>query len=293
MPSTNRDMDLFCEVAQLEGALNWYAIADSAQHSALPKAITHESRNARCLLGAPQGSPLAQQSPHLVELCSPLEASNSWSWICLYAKSKPCVSIIATRRSFEEVFSQLSDCVEVVLPDGDAMYFAFWDPAILGTLMGQADDESLHVKGPVLSWEQRVKFINEMKGWWYWDRTGEIHSITLFETICHINSSPIVLSRDQVDNLIEASVPDHVLYYIKLNQPHLLNDVAPGEGYFLVSHALARARGIGLAGMRDLVNYVCVELIYKERMHDEAIKRVFDEVRLRRIDFDAALDQLP
>jgi hypothetical protein len=293
MPSTNRDMNLFREVAQLEGALNWYAIADSAQHSALPKAITHESRNVRCLLGASQGSPLAQQSPHLVELCSPMEVSNSWTWICLNAKSKPCVSVIATRRSFEEVFSQLSDCVEVVLPDGDAMYFAFWDPAILGTLMGQADDESLHVKGPTLSLEQRVQFINEMKGWWYWDRAGEAHSIALVETVCHINRGPIALSQEQVDDLIEASVPDHVLYYIELNQSHLLNDVAPRNRYFLVSHALARAREIGLAGMRDLVNYVCVELIYKERIHDEAVKRVFDEVRLGRIEFDAALDQLP
>jgi hypothetical protein len=293
MPGKNRDIDMFRNAAQLESALNWYAIADSAQHSALPKALIHGARNVRCLLGASQGSPLAQHSPHLVELCSPQEASNSWSWISLNAKSKPCVSIIATRKSFEELFSQLSDCVEVVLPDGDVMYFAFWDPAILGTLMGQADDQTLHVKGPVLNSRQREKILNEMNGWWYWDRSGEVHSIVSFEAGCQIDDGPIFLSQVQVDDLVEASVPDHVLYHIKSNQHYLLNDVMPEKRYFLVSHALERARAIGLTGMRDLVNYVCVELIYKERIHDAAIKRVFDEVKNGRIKFDVALNQLP
>jgi hypothetical protein len=286
-------MELFRDVAQLKGALYWYAIADSAQHSALPKAILGESRNVRCLFGASEGSPLAQQSPHLVELFSPLEISDSWSWISLNAKSKPCVSIIAARKSFEEMFTQLSDCVEVVLPDGDAMYFAFWDPAILGTLMGQADDQTLHVKGPVLNPTQRIKILNELEGWWYWDRAGKVHSIVPVETACQITRGPIVLLQEQVDDLVEASVPDHVLYYINLNQHHLLNDVLPEKRYFLVSHALARARAIGLTGMRDLVNYVCVELIYKERMHDATITRVFDDVKKGNIRFDAALDQLP
>ena len=293
MPGKNRDMDMFRGAAQRESELKWYAIADSAQHGALPNALVDKSRSVQCLFGASQGSPLAQQSPHLVELCSPIEASNSWSWISLNAKAKPCVSIIATNKTFEELFSQLSDCIEVVLPDGDAMYFAFWDPAILGTLMGQADDQTLHVKGPVLNSRQRVKVINEIKGWWYWDRIGEIHSIAPAGTDCHVNSKGIILSQKQVDDLVEASVPDHVSYYIKLNQPHLFGDASSEKRYSLVSHALVRARAIGLSGMRDLVNYVCVELIYKERINDEAVRRIFDDVKKGLLEFDAALDRLP
>jgi hypothetical protein len=291
--SADRDTTLFRALAQVEPALSWYAIADSAQHSALPRAIAHESAKSRCLLGAPEGSPLAQKSPHLVQLSSPLHVSNAWSWIALNARPKPCISIMATVKPFEEVFEQLSTCTDVVLPDGEEMVLAFWDPAILGTLLGQTDDQTLHVKGPVLKPQQRIKMMGDLKVWWYWDRVGNIHSIAPDGTVCQSADGPLVLSQEQVDDLVEASVPDHVLYYIKLNQPHLLEDVISGKRYSLVSHALNRARDIGLRGMRDLVNYVCVELIYKERMREAAVKRVFDDVKNGRIEFDAALDQLP
>jgi hypothetical protein len=293
MQSMDRDIDMFRKAAQADQALSWYAIVDSAQHKALPKVITFGSRNLRCLLGAAQDSPLAQQSPHLVELPSPLEISKPWSWISLHAKKKPCVSIMATTKSFEEIFKQLSECIDVMLPDGDAMYLAFWDPAILGTLMGQIDDQTLHVKGPVFSVEQRAKLRSCASRWWYWDRIGEIHSIGPCETVCQPPSGLIALSQRQVDELVEASVPDHVSYYINLNTPHLFAGNTPERRYSLVSHALVRARDLGLTGMRDLVNYVCMELIYKERMHDESIKRILEDVRTGRTEFDTALDQIP
>ena len=293
MQSNIGHIDFFRKAAQFETDLRWYAIADSAQHNALPNAIAYESPNVRCLLGATQGSPLAQQSPHLVELRSPSEKTKSWSWVAINAHSKPCISIIASMKSFDELFDQLTDFVEIVLPDSDAMYLAFWDPAILGTLMGQHDDETLYVKGPVFDVQQRAKIMRGVSGWWYWDRAGSIHSIKATGADCQQLNNPVSLSQSQVDDLVEASVPDHILYYVNLNQAHLLVEVASEKRYSLISHALARARGLGLAGMRDLVNYVCVELIYKERMHDEAIQRIFENVRTGHIQFNAALDQLP
>lgn len=293
MQAANRDMALFQALAKADPALNWYAVADSAQHNALPRAVAYGTAKLRCLLGASEGSPVAQKSPHLVQLISPLDTSTTWSWISLNARLKPCISIMATRASFDEVFAQLSTCTDVVLPDGDEMILAFWDPAILGTLFGQPDDQTLHVKGPVLNQQQRAKLVGNLNSWWYWDRSGSIHSIGLEKMRCESFDRPITLSQQQVDELVEASVPDHVLYYVKSNQPHLLADVVAEKRYQLVSHALERARDIGLTGMRDLVNYVCVELIYKERMHDIAVKRIFDDVKAGRMQFHAALDQLP
>lgn len=293
MQTKSPDIALFQHAAQLDCSMNWYAISDSAQHSALPKAIAGETGKVRCLLDAPLDSPLAQQSPHLVELRSPLQTSRAWNWISSNAKKKPCVSIVATQKSFEDVFEQFSGCLEIVLPDGEGMYLAFWDPAILGTLMGQADDRTLHVKGPVLSLAQQSKLMNEASGWWYWDRLGEIHLIPPRKKAGEMHVGPVVLSQRQVDDLVEASVPDHTLYHIKANQPHLLDGVAHEKRYELVSHALGRARMIGLVGMRDMVNYVCVELIYKERMKEYVINNIFEDVRSGRIQFEEALDRLP
>jgi hypothetical protein len=116
MRSSNPDITLFEDVARQDTSSKWYAIVDSAQHRVLPGALLQRGYMVRCLLGASQGSPVAQHAPHLVELGSPLEASSAWNWISLNAKSKPCLTVIATTMSFDTLSIQLAECTEVVLP---------------------------------------------------------------------------------------------------------------------------------------------------------------------------------
>jgi hypothetical protein len=195
---------------------------------------------------------------------------------------------------FDALFTQLAECAEVVLPDGDAMFLGFWDPAILGTLVGQAEDSTLHVKGPVLTSEQRPMLTRGLAAWWYWDRAGGLHSIAVDQVGNEWRTGPIQLAQWQVDDLVEASVPDHVLYYLELNQPLLIADIPSTHRYDIVSHALRKARGIGLRTMGDLVNFVCVELIYKERtQEDGAILNILDQVQKGQLTFREALEQLP
>lgn len=275
-------------------SLKWYAIADSAQNKALPNRLASGSHDIRCLLGGTQGSPLAQHAPHLVELCSPLNVDSAWAWVARNACVTSCFSIVATAMPFDALFDQLSECTQVVLPDGESMFFAFWDTAILGTLFGQIDDLTLHVRGPVLDLKQQSKLACGIAKWWYWDRLGDIRSLTV-ATLAASNSSGLLeLSQWQVDDLVEASVPDHVLYYVMLNQAHLISDIPVLERYAVVRNALVRARTIGLESMRDLVDFVCVDLIYKEKMReDQAILNILKQVSLGGIAFRDALKTLP
>ena len=48
---------------------------------------------------------------------------------------------------------------------------------VLGTLVGQADVDTLHVKGAVLDEAQRQMLFGGLTGWWYWDRNGGLHRI--------------------------------------------------------------------------------------------------------------------
>lgn len=294
MPSSNPDIALFKRLASQNSSLNWYAIADSAQHSDLPARLESPGRESRCLFAASQGGPVAKLAPHLVELPSPLASSNVWSWVSLHGSSKSCVSVIAATLPFDNLFGQLAACTEVTLPDGDSMFFAFWDPAILGTLVGQPDDLTLHVKGPVLSSDQRSMLVQGLGGWWYWDRDGRLHEVHAEPATVDKPAGPITLTQQQVDDLVEASVPDHVLYYLELNQSFLISDISPTQRYALVQQALDRARDLGLFAMSDLVNYVCVELIYKQRMRqDRHIVDIFDQVKHGRLSFHDALEVLP
>jgi hypothetical protein len=294
MPNSLAAFSAFEMAAKQDPSLRWYAIADSAQNHALPGALTCNSQDVRCLLGTAQGSALAKQAPHLVSLCSPLEGGDAWSWIRSHARTKPCLTVLASHTSFESLFNQLSNCTEVTLPDGESMFFAFWDPAILGTIVGQPDDTTLHVKGPVLRQDQLEMLVSGLKGWWYWDRMGEFHAISMDRSRKEIMAGPLKLMQVQVDELVEASVPDHLLYYLELNQPLLFEGIPLGQRYMFIRNALRSARDIGLDGMRDLVNFVCAELIYKERMNeDKIIRSLLEQVKGKQITFDAALKDFP
>lgn len=288
----DKDIDVFREAALRNPSWNWYAIADSAQQRALPGALLEGGGEVRCLLGASQDSPLAHKSPHLVRLDKPTAAHAAWSWIGLYASARPCVTVIASPLDFDALFVRLAQCTDVILPDGDAMFFAFWDPVILGTLVGQPDDTTLHVPGPVLSPEQCATLTDGIGAWWYWDRSATLRSLAISGS--QSGEVPLRLDQRQVDDLVEASVPDHVLYYLELNQGQLLRDIPDRERYAYVREALVWGRDLHLSKMNDLVNFVCVRLIYKERMQeDQTVRAILARVKSGETSFATALDELP
>lgn len=67
-PRENPDMTVLLKLARREPSLNWYAIADSAQHSDLPTSLLTCESSVQCLFETSQGSPVAEYSPHLVIL---------------------------------------------------------------------------------------------------------------------------------------------------------------------------------------------------------------------------------
>lgn len=283
-------------LAKANPAWIWYAIADSAQNPALPDALLEQGDGAvRCLLGATQGSPLAHKAPHLVQLAAPMHGAPSWQWIAQMAPRQPCVTVLASQLPHDALFVQLQQLTEIRLPDGTDMFFAFWDPAILGTLLGQADDATLYVAGPVFDAAQRRLLCGGLDGWWYWDRDGALHGVAVEPDLPATRlSHPLPLAQEQVDALVEASVPDHVLYFVELNQPHLLADVPLEERYGVVRRAVAGAREIGLETMGDLVNYVCAALIYGARwQQDQAIGELLARVKGGELHFVDAMEMLP
>jgi hypothetical protein len=93
---------------------------------------------------------------------------------------------------------------------------------------------------------------------------------------------------------VEASVPDHVLHYIELNQPHLLQDTPHEQRYGVTCAHLLHAREVGLQGMGDLVNFVCAGFIYGEALrNDPAITSALQNVHAGKCSFDQAMEQFP
>lgn len=282
-----------------EAPCRWYAIADAAQHKALPGALVQNSQlQHRCLFDTAQDSPVAAQSPHLVELPAPTVHDEAlhpvWRWIERHAPDIPCMTVVASPLDFEDLHRRLRQWTEVVLPDGEDIFFAFWDPMILGTLMGQADDPTLYIAGPALNDVQRADLTRGIRAWWYWDRDGRIRALQIDAKETPPITMPLQLSYEQMDMLVDASVPDHVLHYIELNQAHLLNDMSARQRYKVVREHLTHAKALGLTGMGDMVNYVCAALIYGPAIQqDPQITDLLEQVRAHRLTLDQALEAMP
>ncbi|CAD6532997.1 DUF4123 domain-containing protein [Paraburkholderia sabiae] len=279
--------------------LHFYLIVDAAQDPRLLAQLKQAIPGTRsqCLLTHVQGPDLDAAAPHLLTFPQFGADTQSWQWLADYGPALPAaVSIIATSLSFDALYAHLHSLIEVVLPDGDEMILAFWDPAILAMLVGQQDDTTLHVPGPALTIRQCEQLLAGVMAWWYWDRTGKLHQIrsNTNRDAAQKVMPPLRLTQTQVDMLVEASVPDHILGYILTNKPELLANIPKQERYPRVEKHLLEARKLHLLGMRDILDYVCAALIYGEKMHESSVIEVLlEKVRSRQISLTEALEQFP
>lgn len=283
---------VYADLPQSDASLYWYALADAAQDKRLPQAL-HSTRSA-CLLTQAAGEKAVQVSPHLVQLSDQFN-DVQWQWIDQYAAGKPNLTLICSYLNFDQLFSHLQQFLDVTLEGGLEMTLAFWDPAILACLVGQEDDSTLYVQGPALSAAQKNLFLTPMHSWWYWDRKGDIHAIFGDrKELVYQGVIPLQFTAAQEDMLIEATLPDTLLYYLNLNNPLLIEAVPEDKRYEFICKKIADARSFNLNGLKDMLNFICVVLIYKERMNnDENILSVLERVENKEISMNEAMQLLP
>lgn len=281
--------------------LTCYAIVDKAQDKTLLEKFEKHDIGVRskCLLPAALDSDIEDYSPHLLEL-SPLAAdADVWPDIlCGGARHPASFTLLASRLFFDTLWDHLAAFTEILLPDDTDMIFAFWDPAMLGTLTGQASDLTLHVPAPVLSERQRSRLLRGISAWWYWDRDGNPQHIlprnNAEAAAADLVDLPLKLTQVQVDMLVEAGVPDQLLAMVMENQPQLLWDIPVSQHYRTIEKHLLSARKLKLFGMRDILNYICAALIYGDALQaDPTITALLEQVKAGTISLDTAMEQFP
>jgi Domain of unknown function (DUF4123) len=235
-------------------------------------------------------------SPHLLAFGPAASPSTALQAALKARHPTPAYTLLCSTLSIAELHRHLSQFTEVKLAGNMEMLLAFWDPAILGTLVGQKSDDTLHVAGPVLEPMQRKHLLSALTAWYYCDREGHWHQIEPAPAARQATQAqPFSLTQAQEDQLVEASVPDQVLYHLELNQPHLFDDdKTHAMRYDFVKAVLKSARQLGLNGMRDLVNFTALCLIYRRRMQtDMQIISLLDQVQRKAMTLDEALPLMP
>lgn len=270
-----------------------YGLADAGQDRAAWRRLAHQCLGSKALLSAAE-----DLIPHLLDF-GPAGNLSAELLAALSRKHAPgAFTMLCSSLSLVELHAHLCRFVDVKLPDNHEMLLAFWDPAILGTLLGQTDDVTLHVAGPVFQLQQREVLLRPIAAWWYCDREGYWHRIDAAkEKEAELDELvlPLKLTQEQEDALVEAGVPDQVLYHLELNRPSLFDEyLSHAKRYRFVREVLPSARKLGLEGMRDLANFVSLCLIYRQRIEtDPQILLLLDLVQQKKLTLDEALKEMP
>ncbi len=283
-----------------ELALRLYALTDPAADRSTNKALLALSVADMALL-ASISSP-ADASPQLLDLGSVDLAAAEVLRVAENRCSSAAFTLLTSSWPLGQLHAHLESFTNVTLPGPLGMLLAIWDPAILATLVGQADDDTLHVAGPVLSEPQRNALLAPVTAWWYLDRGLKWHCIEgLATVVADVESQrravlPLTLDQAQEDALVEASVPDQVLYHLDTNHPTLMDESAlPRQRRYAFARVVIKsARQLGLQGMRDLVNFLALSLIYRQRLtSDPQILTLLDQVQRKELTLDEAMPLMP
>ncbi len=274
-----------------------YALIDAGQDKITWQRLQRLCPNRLPLLTA-EASALSDFSPHLLQMGLVTRVAPDVTEVLAKSHQTAAFTLLCSPATLTELHTHLVKFTDVKLPGNIEMILAFWDPAILGTLVGQTDDDSLHVSGPVLTPQQLQALLRPLVSWWYCDREARWHRVKTLHSDASSSSEPaqaFALTQEQEDALVEASVPDQVLYHIELNRPHLFDENLPHfKRYRFVRVLLAAARKLGLEGMRDLASFVALCLIYRQRIEtDPEILQLLNQVQQKAMSFDQALELMP
>lgn len=270
-----------------------YGVIDAAQDSSfLKRKDILQSRN---ILVEAAGDKASELSPHLIQLSHNINSSE-WEYINHRIVGTSRMTLIVTRLTFDDLYAHLRQFIDVKFEGGLEMYLAFWDPAILGTLVGQKTDKTLYVQQQVLLEEQKKILLKPIYSWWYWDRIGQLHTIIGYNN-CELQifydwRQPFEFTIEQEELMVEATFPDHLIYYLKLNNPFLIKSFNNWDLYLYVIEMLKKAREYSLNGTRDILNFICLTLIYKDKFEsDMFLQSILLKVKNKIINMDQAMEE--
>ena len=267
-----------------------YLLLDAAQNQDLLAQVPQSG--AEALFAFTRASKEGKLSPWLVHLGSTAQAlktpqQNFLDAVLDVVQASPCASLLASECEMALLLAHLRLAMDPRLPGGDGSYLAFWDPAVLAALLGQSDPDTQTGIEPVLRPAQCQALLGPVARWWCWSRSGRLHEYAVADFAGPAAPLPLQLGTAQVDALVKGNVPDLLIYYLNLNQVHLRDRLPPLAMHWFARQQLEFARRHGLAGTRDLLNYLCLALIAGARFDQlPGVVELLAKVKAGRLSFD-------
>lgn len=205
------------------------------------------------LLGATLGSPLMSASPVLIRLDAQV-ANEPLRRILKQKEYRRAVSVLVSDLSLAELAAHLNDYITVLDPDQSRWFLAFWDPYILASLVGLSPAISAIVPGPVFTPKQISGLLHPITCWCFHDRNGEARAVTQ-QTHQEGSKPPFDLTQDQMDQLMDISLPEAIINTLVEVAPQLVPDRDSTELHTLCCEAIRTARDEGRNSLADYAEH--------------------------------------
>jgi len=199
---------------------------------------------------------------------------------------KPCVSLLESPWSLDELAAHLGQFHLVRMPDGRMMVMRWYDTRILPTWFD------------LLSIGQREIFMEPVAAWTYFDRFGESRSLPVVDSDGASASSvvlPFRLDEAQASALFAASEPDGLIMELRKVIPDEMRRIPYAVLHPFVSEQLRAAYQHGLDKLSDQVQYLLLALYTSGNFvgHHESRKRLATPAQAHEQSFEDWVGGLP
>jgi hypothetical protein len=210
-----------------------------------------------CLIDRNADVSVRNVSPILIELVPTLHGESRLQRSVRAAEHYPVISWIESRLPAASLAMALQARLDAVLPDGDEVLLAFYDPRILPNLLAVLDELV------------RTAFCSIVSRWWYPDRSGQL--VCLMGDGGHTDRlvAPLGLNAAQQNALIQAAEPDAVWHLLREQNSDALDHIAPAHRYAWLVGQVDRARGYRVEDIPALASYCLLALEHGDAFDEQ------------------------
>jgi hypothetical protein len=202
-------------------------------------------------------------------------------WISENGALTSSLIILASPEPIDIVKKRLTDRLDVKLSEGMEAMLRFYDPRILEQL------------SKIMSPHQAERFFSPGCKWWYVNRGGKLAEVASSFRLGDEPYSPLSLSQDQEEALLNALEPDRILYLLLETAPQLESKL-PDDRYKFITEKLHAALDFGITSTVELTLYCTIALLCGIDFETHPYwSEALAGVRMQRITFSQAVANSP
>jgi hypothetical protein len=255
MVSSEQISNAFEKISGASAGLHLYALIDHGGMPGLVKQLTSTGQAWVSLFQRSREEGAITVAPILLTLESNPEnktKNKTLNWISERSAFSSSLLLLVSPLSLEDLARRLAKRLDAQLPDNMDVMLRYFDTRIFAELM------------TVLDAQQKAAFLSPAQQWWYVDRRGVLQTIDSMFTNNDAFNSPLKLTTQQQNTLIENSEPDQIAELLFNNIPNEFEQLPPKNRFDFIQKHRQAAEALNINSTHEKSFYCAIALIQGE-----------------------------